>query len=187
MVSRDGLIAVYIMASRRHGTLYIGVTGHLWRRVCQHREGLIQGFTKDYGCKRLVWFQSYDEMTFAIRREKSMKRWPRDWKINLIERTNPHWEDLFPYKHGVIPRRIPIPVILGLVPRTHDLRAARCASAPLFPVILAPVARTHDLRVTDLGSGAAAAIPETQARMGPRHKGEDDDGGGDDDELGWRG
>jgi putative endonuclease len=95
MVSRDGIIAVYIMASGRHGTLYIGVTSNLSRRVWEHREGLIPGFTRDHGCKRLVWYRSFELMTNAIRTEKTMKRWIRDWKINLIERENPHWDDLY--------------------------------------------------------------------------------------------
>ncbi len=95
MVTRDGVIAVYIMASKRHGTIYIGVTSNLLRRVYEHRECLVPGFTKTYGCKRLVWFEIYYTMTKAIQREKSLKRWPRDWKANLIERTNPAWDDLY--------------------------------------------------------------------------------------------
>ena len=86
---------VYILASRRHGTLYIGVTSNLLARLVQHREGLIPGFTKRYGLKRLVWFETHDEMTVAIQRERSLKEWPRQWKINLIERDNPQWEDLY--------------------------------------------------------------------------------------------
>jgi len=95
MVSRDGLIAVYMMASRRHGTLYIGVTSDLAYRAWQHREGALEGFTKRYGCKRLVWYEPHDSMVEAIQREKSLKRWPRDWKTNLIERDNPSWDDLY--------------------------------------------------------------------------------------------
>ena len=95
MVTRDGIIAVYMMASRKHGTLYIGVTSTLSRRVWEHHEGLIPGFTKTYGCKRLVWYRSFELMTNAIRTEKTMKRWIRDWKINLIERDNPYWDDLY--------------------------------------------------------------------------------------------
>lgn len=95
MVSREGIIAVYIMASAKHGTLYIGVTSNLTRRVREHREGLIPGFTKTYGCKRLVWWQSFERMTSAIQREKTMKHWIRDWKTNLIERDNPNWDDLY--------------------------------------------------------------------------------------------
>ncbi len=95
MVSRDGHIAVYIMASGQHGTLYIGVTSDLNRRAWEHREGLVPGFTKRYGCKRLVWREVHESMVAAIQREKSLKRWPRDWKCNLIERENPLWEDLY--------------------------------------------------------------------------------------------
>ena len=95
MVSRDGIIAVYMMASRRHGTLYIGVTSNLSRRVWEHQEGLVPGFTKTHGCKRLVWYRAFELMTNAIRTEKTMKRWIRDWKVNLIERENPHWDDLY--------------------------------------------------------------------------------------------
>ena len=88
--------AVYIMASRKHGTLYIGVTGDLLNRVAQHREGQIEGFTKRYGVKRLVWFELHDSIVTAIQRETSLKRYKREWKINLIERDNPDWDDLFP-------------------------------------------------------------------------------------------
>ncbi len=96
MVAREGIIAVYIMASGHHGTLYIGVTSDLSNRAWQHREGLIPGFTKKYGCKRLVWYEVHDLMTSAIQREKTMKQWVRAWKVNLIERDNPHWDDLYP-------------------------------------------------------------------------------------------
>ena len=88
--------AVYIMASRKHGTLYIGVTSELLRRAHQHREGMIEGFTKRYGVKRLVWFEPHDSIVTAIQRETSLKRYRREWKINLIERANPNWDDLFP-------------------------------------------------------------------------------------------
>jgi putative endonuclease len=88
--------AVYIMASRKHGTLYIGVTSELLNRVAQHREGLIDGFTKRYSVKRLVWFEFHDSIEVAIHREKRLKKYPRQWKINLIEQGNPHWEDLYP-------------------------------------------------------------------------------------------
>jgi putative endonuclease len=88
--------AVYIMASRRHGTLYVGVTTDLVGRIVQHREGLLPGFTKTYGVKRLVWFEWHESIVPAIQREKSLKKYRRDWKLNLIERENPHWEDLFP-------------------------------------------------------------------------------------------
>lgn len=87
--------AVYMMASRKHGTLYIGVTSELLRRVHQHREGLRGGFTAKYGVKRLVWFEPHDSIVTAIQRETSLKRYPRQWKINLIERDNPHWHASF--------------------------------------------------------------------------------------------
>jgi putative endonuclease len=91
-----GLNAVYIMASRKHGTLYIGVTSELLSRAAQHREGLREGFTKQYGVKRLVWFELHDGIEAAIHREKRLKKYKRDWKVNLIERDNPDWTDLSP-------------------------------------------------------------------------------------------
>ena len=84
----------YILASRRHGTLYIGVTSNLIGRLIQHREGLIPGFTSRYGVYRLVWYDVADTMEAAIRREKQLKRWNRDWKLRLIEEHNPDWDDL---------------------------------------------------------------------------------------------
>jgi len=104
MVSRDTynvLIAVYMMASGRHGTLYIGVTSQLPSRIAQHREGRIQGFTKKYNVKRLVWYELHERMAAAIQREKSLKKYPREWKINLIESDNPHWDDLYPALVGM--------------------------------------------------------------------------------------
>src|SRR5690606_21849994 len=86
----------YILASRPRGTLYIGVTNGLIRRVHQHRTGTASSFTLKYRLHRLVWFESFSSAKEAIQREKTMKEWPRAWKINLIERTNPHWIDLFP-------------------------------------------------------------------------------------------
>ncbi|CAN7298648.1 GIY-YIG nuclease family protein [Phenylobacterium sp. LjRoot225] len=88
--------AVYMMSNRKHGTLYTGVSGRFLHRIVQHRDGLVEGFTTRYGLRRLVWFEMHDSIIPAIQREKSIKRYPRQWKINLIERENPHWEDLFP-------------------------------------------------------------------------------------------
>jgi putative endonuclease len=88
--------AVYILASRRNGTLYTGVTSDLLKRIWEHRSGLVEGFTKRYGVHRLVYFEIHDYMTEAIRREKQIKKWRRAWKIDLIERTNPQWHDLWP-------------------------------------------------------------------------------------------
>ncbi|HXZ67232.1 MAG TPA: GIY-YIG nuclease family protein [Alphaproteobacteria bacterium] len=93
---RQAVGFVYFMASKPHGTPYIGVTSDLADRVSQHREGLIEGFTKRYGVKTLVWYEAHETMETAIQREASLKRWPRQWKINLIERQNLHWTDLFP-------------------------------------------------------------------------------------------
>jgi putative endonuclease len=89
------LPAVYIMASRRNGTLYTGVTSDLVKRVWQHREGLGDGFSKRYGCKLLVWFELADSMDAAITREKQLKGGSRAKKLALIEAMNPDWEDLF--------------------------------------------------------------------------------------------
>lgn len=104
MVSRDRFdlfIAVYMMASRRHGTIYTGVTSKLVRRIGEHRDGLIAGFTEEYRVKRLVWYEPFEQITAAIQREKSIKRYKREWKINLIERENPNWDDLFPRLVGM--------------------------------------------------------------------------------------
>jgi len=95
MVDREGIIAVYMMANRRHGTVYTGVTGNLNRRAWEHHEGVVPGFTKRYGCKLLVWFEVHESLIQARQRERSIKRWPRQWKINLIERDNPQWDDLY--------------------------------------------------------------------------------------------
>jgi len=96
MVGAESFIAVYMLASRRHGTLYIGVTSDLISRVAAHRDGAFEGFTKRYGVTRLVWFETHDSIVEAIRREKQLKKYRRDWKIKLIERDNPNWDDLFP-------------------------------------------------------------------------------------------
>jgi putative endonuclease len=93
--------AVYILASRQNGTLYIGVTSDLCSRITQHKEGGIPGFTKKYDVKILVWFEYFDAMAEAIKREKQMKEWNRDWKIKLIQSSNPDWRDLFAETCGV--------------------------------------------------------------------------------------
>jgi putative endonuclease len=86
---------VYIVASRRQGTLYIGVTSNIAARAQQHRDGLVEGFSKRYGTKTLVFFETHDTMEAAILREKQLKEWRRDWKIRLIEESNPDWPDLY--------------------------------------------------------------------------------------------
>ena len=86
---------VYILASKERGTLYVGVTNDLLRRVYEHKEGLAEGFSMRHGVKRLVYFETHDSIEAAILQEKRLKRWRRDWKIELVERDNPHWVDLY--------------------------------------------------------------------------------------------
>ena len=86
--------SVYILASRRNATLYIGVTSDLPGRMYEHREGLIPGFTRRYGVKDLVWYKNHKRIEDAIQREKNLKHWVRKWKLALIEKTNPDWRDL---------------------------------------------------------------------------------------------
>ena len=86
--------AVYIMASKRNGTLYIGVTSNLVGRVYQHKAETFEGFTKRYGVKTLVWYQVTEDIYAAIYREKQMKKWNRAWKLKVIEEMNPDWRDL---------------------------------------------------------------------------------------------
>ena len=88
--------AVYLLASQRNGTLYVGVTSHLIQRIWQHREGETEGFTRQYGVKTLVWYEQHENMESAIAREKAIKKWNRAWKLALIEKTNPQWLDLWP-------------------------------------------------------------------------------------------
>ena len=87
--------AVYILASGRNGTLYIGVTSDLLKRVWEHKNDLVAGFTKRYGVDRLVYYELHEDMVSAITREKQMKKWNRAWKLKLIERQNPGWRDLW--------------------------------------------------------------------------------------------
>ena len=86
---------VYMLASQRNGTLYLGVTSDLLRRLWQHRNGEVDGFTRDHSVHRLVWFEQHDTMLSAITREKQLKKWKRDWKLRLIEEGNPYWHDLW--------------------------------------------------------------------------------------------
>src|SRR3954463_528002 len=91
---------VYILASHIGGTLYIGVTSELIRRVAEHRAKISDSFTKRYGATRLVYFEVFEQVEQAIHREKRLKKWPRDWKISLIEKDNPDWIDLYPQIAG---------------------------------------------------------------------------------------
>jgi putative endonuclease len=87
--------AVYILASRRNGTLYIGLTSDLAKRIWEHKNDMVEGFTKRYGVHLLVWYELHESMESAIEREKRLKEWKRKWKLELIESTNPNWEDLY--------------------------------------------------------------------------------------------
>ena len=87
---------VYILASKTNGVLYIGVTNDLVRRVHEHREGVVNGFSKTHGLKLLVYYEQYDDIRLAIQREKTMKHWPRAWKVRLINGLNREWDDLYP-------------------------------------------------------------------------------------------
>jgi len=86
---------VYILANRPGGTLYVGITNNLVRRTYEHREGLAPGFTKKYGVKKLVYYEPHETAIAAIQREKNIKHWPREWKIDLIVAKNPGWRDLY--------------------------------------------------------------------------------------------
>ena len=85
---------VYILANRKYGTTYVGVTSKLMQRIYQHREGMFEGFSKEKGTKILVWYEQHGTMETAITREKQIKKWNRQWKINMIETENPDWRDL---------------------------------------------------------------------------------------------
>lgn len=86
---------VYILASKKNGTLYVGITSDLIKRVYQHKNGMISGFTKKYKVNKLMYFEQYEDISEAIKREKQLKGWRRDWKLKLIEDNNPRWEDIF--------------------------------------------------------------------------------------------
>ena len=86
---------VYLLTNKPRGTLYVGVTNDLVRRIAEHREGVVGGFTKRYGLKQLVYFEQFDAPRNAIQREKNIKHWSRAWKLELVEGANPKWRDLF--------------------------------------------------------------------------------------------
>jgi putative endonuclease len=86
---------IYILANKRNGTLYIGVTSNLVKRLYEHKNNIIEGFTKKYNIHKLVYYEITDDIESAIRREKQLKKWNRKWKINLIENSNPEWIDLY--------------------------------------------------------------------------------------------
>ncbi|MBZ0157202.1 MAG: GIY-YIG nuclease family protein [Alphaproteobacteria bacterium] len=86
---------VYILCNKRNGTLYTGVTSDLMKRIYEHRNNLVDGFTKEYAVHRPVWYEMHESADAAIAREKQIKRWRRDWKLHLIEKSNPQWNDLY--------------------------------------------------------------------------------------------
>lgn len=90
----SAMFYVYMLASKRYGTLYTGMTSDLLRRMWEHKKKVVPGFTKRYGVHKLVWFEAHESREAALQREKQIKEWKRDWKINLIERKNRHWSDL---------------------------------------------------------------------------------------------
>ena len=92
---REKQPCIYILASKRNGTLYIGVTSDLVKRVWEHKNDLVEGFTKKYAVHRLMYYEMLENMESAIQREKQLKKWNRDWKIDLIEKGNPEWHDLY--------------------------------------------------------------------------------------------
>ena len=94
---------VYILASRRNGTLYVGHTDNLARRISQHRSKVVKGFTAEYGVDQLVWFQSFESRSNAFRRERQIKEWHRAWKLRLIEATNPGWLDQYEDLNNLLP------------------------------------------------------------------------------------
>jgi len=87
---------VYIMSNNTRGTLYIGVTSDLIKRIWQHKEAFVDGFCEKFGLKSLVWYEIHEDIAEAIKREKQLKKWMRMWKIHLIEQSNPDWVDLYP-------------------------------------------------------------------------------------------
>jgi putative endonuclease len=97
---------VYILASKRNGTLYIGVTSDLIKRVWEHKNQLVRGFTKKYGVDKLVYFETFIDPETAIWREKRLKKYPRQWKLNLIRKMNPEWKDLYESIISGLPERV---------------------------------------------------------------------------------
>lgn len=110
-MARYDCIAVYILASRRNGTLYIGVTSDLFSRINDHKNGRFEGFAKKYGCKLLVFWEQHGDIGEAIKREKQLKAWERSWKLALIEKSNPEWCDL--YEDMILPKQLRRPDLWG--------------------------------------------------------------------------
>lgn len=128
--------AVYMLASQRNGTLYIGVTSDLIKRIWQHREGLAEGFTKQYGVKMLVWYEQHATMQSAIAREKAMKKWRREWKIKTIEQGNPDWSDLWFEINGIATPVLAPPLVIPAHAGIHQNKddANSVCSSPSNPL-----------------------------------------------------
>jgi putative endonuclease len=110
-MARFDCIAVYILANKRNGTLYIGVTSDLLSRINDHRNECYEGFAKNYGCRTLVYWEQHGEIGAAIKREKQLKAWERKWKLALIEKENPDWRDL--YEDFLLPQHLRRPDLWG--------------------------------------------------------------------------
>ena len=147
--------AVYMLASRRNGTLYIGVTSDLVKRVWQHRESVADGFSKKYGVKMLVWYEQHGTMQSAIAKEKAMKKWLRKWKLATIEQSNPDWIDLWPAIIGQANH--PLTLSTSVVP-------AHAGTDSVIP----PNAGAHSVIAAD------AAIQDPGEALDSRIRGNDD-------------
>lgn len=161
--------AVYILASKRNGTLYIGVTSDLIKRVWQHREGLADGFTKMYNVKMLVWYERHETMESAIAREKAMKKWLRKWKLEAIEKTNPNWLDLWPQITGEAPKHNAMP---------SSINSSQADSLiPEHTTSVIPAVRKPSVIPVDTSSviPAEAGIQEPDSLLDSRFRGNDDE------------
>jgi putative endonuclease len=126
-MARYDLIAVYVVASQPNGTLYLGVTSDLLQRGLDHREGRVDGFSRKHGCRTLVWWEQHFDIAQAITREKQIKGWRRAWKLELIEKANPTWRDLYedflfprPPTEILHPQDPRLPWVPGIAPRSRN-------------------------------------------------------------------
>jgi len=164
--------AIYILASQRNGTLYIGVTSNLVQRVWQHREGLAEGFTKQYSVKTLVWYELHETMESAIGREKAMKKWLRKWKLTTIEKTNPNWSDLWSEILGT-ETAASIPVSPAIIPASPSVAPAFPAVVPAPPVVIPANAGTQEIATSPV-IPAHAATQQLDDDLDSRIRGNDD-------------
>ena len=157
--------AVYMLASRRNGTLYIGVTSDLVKRVWQHRESVADGFSKKYGVKMLVWYEQHGTMQSAIAKEKAMKKWLRKWKLATIEQSNPDWIDLWPAIIGQANH--PLALSTSVVPAHAGIQSVIPSGVANRSVIPAN-AGAHSVIAAD------AAIQDPGEALDSRIRGNDD-------------